>query len=115
MNLSEQPSVNYKQLTSAWTEELPRNLPESDHARVWADEADPNALRIHITNAGRTSYTFDFKCTYADPREVKVELIDVERDDLHVSEQTSTIQNLAQDYVRHIHECAQALQKITNP
>lgn len=115
MNLSEQPLVKDEQLAAAWAEELPNQLPESDHARVWADEADPNALRIHITNAGRTSYSFDFKCTYVDSREVKVELVDVERDDVHVSEQTDTIQNLVQDYVRHIHECAQTLQKVTNP
>ncbi|WP_405080954.1 hypothetical protein ACI48J_26395 [Paenibacillus chitinolyticus] len=111
---TEKPSVERDRLAKAWMEELPNTLPESDHARVWPDEADPQAIRIHITNAGRTHYTFDFKCTYVDSREVKVELVDVERDDVHVDETSEIIQGLVKDYVRHIHECAQVLQELTH-
>ncbi|MVP02466.1 hypothetical protein [Paenibacillus lutrae] len=110
----EKPAIEREELAKAWMEQLPRTLPESDHARVWPDEADPQAIRIHITNAGRSSYTFDFKCTYVDSREVRVELVDVERDDVHVDETTDIIQNLVGDYIRHIHECAQTLQDLTH-
>jgi hypothetical protein len=110
----DQPAMDQQGLADAWAHELPKVLEASDHARVWPDEGDNQALRIHITNAGRSSYTFDFKCTYMDSREVKVDLIDVERDNLHVDEHTATVQNLVNDYVRHIHECAQILHNVTH-
>lgn len=67
------------------------------------------------TRKGVKDYSFDFQCTYMDRREVKVELVDVEREGATVNEQSEQVQNLTEDYVRHIHECAQALQRITNP
>jgi hypothetical protein len=59
-------------------------------------------------------YSFDFKCTYLDDRSVRVDLIDVEQDDESIDEHTTIVQELAADYVRHIHECAQAVQSITH-
>ena len=78
-------------------------------------KADAASLRIHIETAGHTKYSMDFHCTYVDQREVAVQLIDVEADGISVDEHTQIIQDLAEDYVRHIHECAQALQEVTNP
>jgi len=50
-----------------------------------------------------------------DPREIHVELVDVERDGQTIAEDSVQIQELTGDYVRHIHECAQALSPMTNP
>jgi len=110
----DKPAITGEQLAAAWARELPNRMPTSDHAKVWPDEGNDQAVRIHITNPGRTSYTFDFACEYVDSREVKVNLVDVERDDVHVDESSGTIQQLVQDYVRHIHECAQALHDVTH-
>lgn len=93
---------------------MPIVLSQSDHAEVRADEAQENVLRVHIATAGHSNYSFDFKCTYVDSREVQVELIDVECDGVSVDERTNTIQTLADDYVRHIHECAQQLHAVTS-
>ncbi|WP_051217474.1 hypothetical protein [Paenibacillus assamensis] len=101
-------------LVQAWQQTLPTTLNPSDKATVNADEADPSGLRIHIDTAGRQQYSFDFACSYLDPREVRVQLIDVERDGQNVGEHTPVIQELAQNYVRQIHECAQTLQNITH-
>jgi hypothetical protein len=58
-------------------------------------------------------YSFDFLVTYVDSREVKVNLVDVEKADQTVDERNDVIQNLIEDYVRHLHECAQALHDLT--
>ena len=105
--------VDNQRLAEAWARTLPTVLNSSDRAEVVADEAEPNVLRVHIATAGRNNYSFDFKCTYVDSREVKVDLVDVERDGNNVDERTEIIQTLVDDYVRHIHECAQQLHAFT--
>ncbi|WP_136607599.1 hypothetical protein [Paenibacillus dokdonensis] len=106
--------LNQNQLVHAWQSQLPQNLDPSDSAQVLADEANPYALRIHIDSAGRQLYSFDFQCSYMDTREVKVDLVDVERDGRTVDERTEIIQDMAQGYSRQIHECAQALHDVTH-
>ncbi|MWV47611.1 hypothetical protein GRF59_28965 [Paenibacillus sp. HJL G12] len=106
--------LNQNQLVHAWQSQLPQNLDPSDSAQVFADEANPNALRIHIDTAGRQMYSFDFQCSYMDTREVKVDLVDVEREGRTVDERTEVIQDMAQGYSRQIHECAQALHDVTH-
>lgn len=107
-------NINQDQLVNAWSETMPRVLKEKDKARVWADEANPHALRLHITAAGHSKYTFDFKCTYVDNSEVHVDLVDVERDNVHVDERNDTIQEMVGGYVRDIHECASQLKNLTS-
>jgi hypothetical protein len=107
--------MNQDQLVTAWQQTLPTTLQNGDHAEVQADGANPNALRIHIGASGRQMYSFDFSCAYVDSREVRVDLVDVERDGVTVDERNDVIQELAQNYTRHIHECAQVLQSVTNP
>lgn len=106
-------TIDQNELEKAWKQTLPTVLNESDQADVKADEHDPTSLRIHIKTAGHSMYSFDFQVTYVDSREVKVQLIDVEKADQTVDERNDVIQNLAEDYVRHIHECAQALKALT--
>ncbi|MFE5324195.1 hypothetical protein ACFQ88_36500 [Paenibacillus sp. NPDC056579] len=106
-------AIDQQQLAAAWSETLPTVLNASDRAEVLADEAESNALRLHIATAGHSNYSFDFKCTYVDSREVKVDLVDVEVDGRNVDERTNIIQTMVDDYVRHIHECAQQLHSIT--
>ncbi|MBE9917714.1 hypothetical protein G8C92_27300 [Paenibacillus donghaensis] len=106
--------LNQDQLVDAWQAQLPQSLDPSDTAQVLADEANPSALRIHIDTAGRTMYSFDFQCSYLDTREVKVDLVDVEREGRTVDERTEVIQDMAQEYTRQIHECAQALHDVTH-
>ncbi|MED4602147.1 hypothetical protein P9314_15780 [Paenibacillus validus] len=113
MAKSDQLRIDQQELVQAWSRTLPTVLNASDRAEVFADEADSNVLRVHITTAGRNDYSFDFKCTYVDSREVKVDLVDVERDGNNVDERTDVIQTLVDDYVRHIHECAQQLHALT--
>ncbi|MCR8645147.1 hypothetical protein NV379_21045 [Paenibacillus sp. N1-5-1-14] len=110
----DKPAIRGEQLAHAWAEELPKHMPNSDHAKVWADEHDDQTVRVHMVNEGRSSYTFDFKCTYVDSREVKVDLVDVERDREHIDEHSDIVQELIQTDVRHIHECAQALRDLTH-
>lgn len=105
---------NQERWAKEWKRRLPERLKPSDSVEVHADEGISNALLIHMDVAGRSKYSFDFRCTYVDSREVKVDLLDVEQDGIHVDEHTEFIQNLAEDYVRHIHECAQDLQDITH-
>jgi len=100
-------------LAKAWNEMLPKLLNPSDEATVLPDEKDPDALNIHISTAGRSKYSFDFRCTYMDQREVKVEVIDVERDGVHIDERNDIVQTLIEDHIRHIHECAQQLKELT--
>lgn len=107
-------NVDQATLVNAWQERLPTILKPGDRAEVAPDEGDPNAIRIHIGAAGRQEYSFDFQCTYVDTREVKVDLIDVERDGATTDERNENVQGMIGDYTRHIHECAQALQQITN-
>jgi hypothetical protein len=107
--------LNQNQLVDAWQSTLPVILNPSDQTRVIADESDSNSIRINIATAGRQSYSFDFQCTYQDTREVNVALVDVELDGRSVNEHTEVIQQLAGDYTRHIHECAQSLHNVTNP
>lgn len=105
--------VDAQRLADAWANTLPTVLSASDRAEVKKDEAEPNVLRIHIATAGHSNYSFDYKCTYMDAREVKVELVDVEREGVSVDERTDIIQTMVDDYVRHIHECAQQLHALT--
>lgn len=105
---------NREQLKQAWQDTLPTILNSGDTCKVWLDEADEQSLRIHIDAVGRTEYSFDFKCTYVDDREVRVTLVDAERANRTVDERTEIIQTLIEDYVRHIHECAQNLQRLTH-
>lgn len=105
--------MDQKRLVEAWARMLPETMDKGDRVEVRADEADPKAVRIYIEAAGHSMYTFDFKCTYVDSREVKVELVDAERADQTIDERGQPVQDLIQDYVRHIHECAQALQQLT--
>jgi hypothetical protein len=109
-----QLQISTIELLEAWQLTLPTTLNDSDQAEVKLDEANEDTLRIHIKTAGHTGYTFDFACKYVDAREVKVELVDVEKDGLSVDEHTSIIQTLTVDYVRHIHECAQVLHELTH-
>lgn len=106
-------NIDQTELVGAWQERLPQVLNVGDQAQVMADEADQQAIRIHIATAGHEMYSFDFKCAYVDSREVSVQLIDVERDGQTTDERTEPIQELAHDYTRHIHECAQSLQSQT--
>jgi len=106
--------LDQQRLVEAWKRTLPSVLNESDKCEVNADEADSRAVRITIHTAGHSMYSFDFKCTYVDSREVKVDLIDVERDDQTVDERTEIIQTLIKDNIRHIHECAQQLHALTS-
>ncbi|MBP1992496.1 hypothetical protein [Paenibacillus eucommiae] len=114
MSKPDKPVINQERLVEEWKATLPETLEASDQARIWADESNPQALRVHITTAGHTGYTFDFMVTYVDSREVKVELVDVEQGQTHIDEHSDIVQGLINDYVRHIHECAQALKKVTH-
>jgi|SRR5690606_7411188 len=114
--MSEGNRLNASQeaLLDAWKRTLPETLNPGDSVELFLDQADNDALRIHIEVAGRTGYSFDFKVKYVDDREVEVSLVDAEREGVTVDERTETIQNLIEDYVRHIHECAQALHTLTH-
>jgi len=114
MTKTETLAVDPERLAQAWNETLPLMIGPSDKATVVPDGKDPNTLRIHIQSTGRSGYSFDFSCTYVDPREVKVELIDAERGDDQADERHGIAQSLIEDYVRHIHECAQRLKGLTN-
>lgn len=100
-------------LLAAWQNTLPEQLEPGDGSAVQEDGADPHSLRVTIDVSGRTGYSFDFKCTYLDERELRVELVDVQKDGHHVDERNDHIQQLIEDEVRHIHECAQALHALT--
>ncbi|WP_166243458.1 hypothetical protein [Paenibacillus turpanensis] len=109
-----QPSVSQQELVQAWENTLPLLLNPGDKCVVRPDERDPQALMVTIETEGRSMYSFDFRCTYVDDREVQVEFLDVERGGIHVAENTEIIQNLIEDYVRHFHECAQRLHALTH-
>ncbi|MCZ8523390.1 MULTISPECIES: hypothetical protein [Paenibacillus] len=114
MSNNDKLQIDSQRLAEAWQNTLPSVLDASDRAEVRADEAEANVLRVRISTAGRTMYNFDFKCTYVDSREVKVDLVDVERGGGSVDERTTAIQTLVDDYVRHLHECAQQLHALTH-
>ncbi|MDP5276787.1 hypothetical protein [Chengkuizengella axinellae] len=107
-------TINSGQLLESWQSTLPAILNKADSVDVRLDNANSNALNIHISTAGHAMYTFDFRCTYEDDRKVDVSLIDVEQNNKTIDEKNEVIQTLAEDYVRHIHECAQTLQSITH-
>lgn len=110
----DKPAVTGEQLVEQWARVLPERIPPSDRAHVRGDEADEQAVLIHIATEGRSSYSFDFKCTYEDSREIKVDLLDVERDGIHIEGTQDHVQEIIEDYVRHIHETAQALHDVTH-
>lgn len=114
MSSWDKPSIDQPELVQEWISVMPTVLNPADETRVWADEGDADALRVHIQAAGHTGYSFDFKVTYKDAREVSVDLVDVQQGLTHIDERTGIVQNLVDDYVRHIHECAQALKSVTN-
>jgi hypothetical protein len=108
------PAINQADLVAAWQESLPLYLNDSDRAKVTQVAIKPQGMQIHIDTAGRSFYSFDFDVTYLDSREVKVELKQALKDNIPIEEQTEKVLELIKDYTRHIHECAQALQKITH-
>ncbi|MEX2459702.1 MAG: hypothetical protein WD469_00140 [Paenibacillaceae bacterium] len=108
------PTLNQADLAAAWQKTLPSYLNETDQAKVTQDATKPQGLRIHITTAGRSFYSFEFDVTYMDSREIKVDYKLATMDNKLANEQTEQVQELIHDYVRHIHECAQKLQSITH-
>ncbi|MFC4778906.1 hypothetical protein ACFO9Q_19095 [Paenibacillus sp. GCM10023252] len=114
MSHSDKLQVDQAELAAAWQRVLPERIAPGDRCEVKADEANQHTLRITIHTAGHQMYDFDFKVTYVDSREVRVELIDVEKDNVSVDERTDIIQQLIADYQRHLHECAQALHDLTH-
>ncbi|QHW32111.1 hypothetical protein GZH47_15700 [Paenibacillus rhizovicinus] len=114
MSKRDELSINQQELTEAWQRTLPDTILKADRAEVKADEADSKSLRVTIHTAGHQMYSFDFKVTYVDSREIQTTLIDVEKDGKSVDERTDIIQQLVEDYTRHIHECAQALHELTH-
>lgn len=114
MGKSDELKVDQGQLAEAWSRTLPVVMNKADRSKVMPDEADSNALRVTIDTAGHQAYSFDFKVTYVDSREVRVELVDVEKDNINIDERGEIIQQLIQDYTRHLHECAQSLQQLTH-
>ncbi|MCU6712978.1 hypothetical protein M6D81_30185 [Paenibacillus sp. J5C_2022] len=114
MAKSDELRIDQQQLVQAWQETLPTVMNGPDRSEVKADEADERSLRVTIHVAGHQMYEFDFKVTYVDSREVKVELVDVEKDNVSIDERNDIVQQLTQDYIRHLHECAQALHQLTH-
>ena len=107
--------VSQEKLLEAWNNTLPNTLNEGDSSRIWLDERDGQALRIHIDSKGRQGYGFDFRLSYLDPREVKVDVLEISTEGLTDNDHEENVKALLDDYVRHIHESAQALQSITHP
>ncbi|KRE40118.1 hypothetical protein [Paenibacillus sp. Soil522] len=114
MGKSDELQLNQENLADAWRQTLPETLNSADRCKVLPDEADSKSLRVTIDSAGHQMYSFDFKVTYVDSREVRVEFIDVEKDKISVDERGEITQQLIQDYTRHLHECAQALHRLTH-
>jgi hypothetical protein len=114
MSNQEMPVMVQEALIKEWQQTLPIYLNETDRAKVTQDEVNPNWIRIHIDTAGRSLYSFDFCTFYLDSREIKVDFVSAHQDHKLLDEKTDEVQELIKDYVRHIHECAQALQKVTN-
>ena len=114
MSKKDELQLDQQRLVEAWQTTLPERIKHGDHADVKADEADAHSIRVTIRTAGHQEYDFDFLVTYVDSREVNVSLVDVEKAGVSVDERTDTIQQLIQDYKRHLHECAQALHHLTH-
>lgn len=111
----DQLQLDQPRLVDAWRRVLPTVMKTTDAVTVKADEANPRALRIAVGSAGHSLYTFDFLVTYVDSREVKVELVDAEKGEGGtIDERGPLVQDLIQDHVRNLHECAQALQQETH-
>lgn len=108
-------NINQATLVGAWQQQLPEMLGPGDSTIVQADAANPNAINVHINVAGHQMYAFDFRCSYQDTREVQVEMLDTRQAGRSCDVYTDTVQELAQDYTRHLHECAQVLHSITDP
>lgn len=106
--------IDKQTLAQAWQNTLPNFLNTADECSVQADAKFDDALLIHIANNGRSHYSADFRLQYMDEREVKVDLLDVEKGNTSVDEQTEHVQELVETYVRNIHECAQELKGLTN-
>lgn len=115
MSEDDQIRIDQDRLVEAWNRTLPTLIRDADTIQVKADKANRKAVRIRIASADHSQCTFDFKCAYQDCREVAVELVDVEQGHEAVDEHSRLIQELIQDYVRSIHECAQVLQELTHP
>lgn len=113
MSRTDELTLDQQRLVDAWRQTLPETMNPTDRSDVKADESDPKSLRVTIHSAGHQMYSFDFKITYVDSREVEVVLIDVEKDNQTVDERNDIIQQLIGDYTRHLHECAQALHRLT--
>ena len=113
--MDRQLQVDQQSLVSAWQERLPALMEDGDSFSLQGDAANQNSLLIHFNAAGHQGYSLDFRCTYVDSREVAVDLLDAEKDGQHTDERMEAVQLLAQRYTREIHECAQALQSLTNP
>ncbi len=114
MAKSNELQLDQEQLAEAWRQTLPELLQSGDRCKVQPDEADQKALRVSIDIAGHQAYNIDFKVGYVDSREVKVELIDVEKDQKAIDERGGLVQELIHDYTRHLHECAQSLHQLTH-
>jgi hypothetical protein len=116
VTMSMNPTMTYTpaELIAAWKDTLPQILNKGDSVVIQLDEANSSRLLIHIDVTGHSGYSFDFSCRYVDDREVEVQLLDVEKAGVHVDEHTDVIQTLIKDYVRHIHESAQNLQRMTH-
>ncbi|MFC6333190.1 hypothetical protein ACFP56_11195 [Paenibacillus septentrionalis] len=106
--------IDKQTLAQAWQETLPTFLNTADECNVQPDAKFDDTLLIHIANNGRSHYSADFRLSYVDQREVKVELLDVEKGNAAADDHTIAAQNLVEDYVRNIHECAQSLKGLTN-
>ncbi|MBN6187480.1 hypothetical protein JQN58_10990 [Aneurinibacillus sp. BA2021] len=115
MSKQTQMSVERSELLQAWQRTLPSTCKQTDTIEVLADQLDPDALRIHVNTAGHQHYEFEYKCKYVDPREVQVTLLNIQRGGDTVFDPNLEIQSLSEEYMRNIHECAQALHPLTNP
>lgn len=114
MSKVDMPTINQSDLVSEWQKSMPGYLNQTDQVKVKQDIRDPQAINIHIDTAGRSLYAFEFSVTYQDSREVLVEVQAVTQDNKPIADHTESARELIKDYVRHIHECAQALQSITH-
>lgn len=114
MASNDELNVPQEDLVRAWQETLPERLTNGDKAEVLSDEADPQALRVHIRTAGHQMMEFDFAVRYVDSREIDIQLTDVERDGQTIDERGDIPQQLIADYRRHLHETAQALHHYTH-
>ncbi|MCM3750345.1 hypothetical protein M3223_23860 [Paenibacillus pasadenensis] len=113
MSKLDELKLDQTRLANAWRETLPTVLNPTDRCEVFEDEGDERSLRVTIHGAGHALYSYDFKVTYVDSREVDIQLIDVDQDKKTIDERKELVQQQVSDYVRHLHECAQALHRLT--